>query len=258
MHREMPDKVSQLQLKLNSKGQKCLVYTEDTVTKANDGGLTNMKCERKIVWVYPSKDINRCPVRLVEKYMKLCPPYYKKSNFYLQSRSKPTAKTWYANQVVGQNFLGKVIKTILHDARIDGFFTGHSLRRFGTTRLFQAGVDCKLIKEMSGHRSDAVDCYAITSDEQRQKLSEIISGKKDQFIETNEKVATSNSDDKILECKDKSEGMVTEKLPKITVGSGHSEGFKVTDICELLNQAISRKGATGKTIVRIEIEVQHD
>ena len=74
----MPDKMSQLQFQQNSKGQKCLVYTEDTVTKANDGGLANMKNEWKVVWVYPSKNINRCTVRLVEKYIKLCPPYFKK------------------------------------------------------------------------------------------------------------------------------------------------------------------------------------
>ena len=80
---------------------------------------------------------------------------------------------------MGQNSLAKVIKTMLHDSRIDGFFTGHSLRRSGTTRLFQAGVDRKLIKEMSGHRSDAVDCYAITSDDQRAKLSAIIGGEND-------------------------------------------------------------------------------
>ena len=132
----MPEKCSQLQFKRNSAGQKCLVYTEDTVTKANDGGLKNMKSDRKIVWVYPSKNVNRCPVRLVQKYINLCPNYHKKANFYLKSLQKPRINQWYAGQVVGQNTLGKVIKTMLYDARIDGYFTGHSLRRSGTTRLF--------------------------------------------------------------------------------------------------------------------------
>ena len=79
----MPDKPSQLQFKKNSKGQRCLVYSEDTVTKANDGGLKNMKSERKVVWDFPSSNINRCPVRLVDKYLSLCPRYYLKPNFYL-------------------------------------------------------------------------------------------------------------------------------------------------------------------------------
>ena len=59
-----------------------------------------------------------------------------------------------------------------------GFFSNHSLRRSSTTRLFHAGVDRKLIKEFTGHVSDAVDNYQVTSDAQRQQLSEIISGNK--------------------------------------------------------------------------------
>ena len=233
LHRDMPDKPSQLQFKINSKGEKCLVYTEDTVTKANDGGLANMKTDRKVVWVYPSKNINRCPVRLVEKYIKLCPPFFKKSNFYLQSHAKPYAKTWYANQVVGQNSLAKVIKTMLHDARIDGFFTGHSLRRSGTTRLFQADVDRKLIKEMSGHRSDVVDCYTITSDEQRAKLSAIIGGENESNAEKekkNQTVRVTNGCDKNTSTETErgvSLSQVTiddEKHSKMNVGGGQSVG----------------------------------
>ena len=42
------------------------------------------------------------------------------------------------------------------------------------TRLFQAGVDRKLVKEYSGHRSDALDQYQITSDKQKQMISEVL------------------------------------------------------------------------------------
>ena len=41
------------------------------MTKCNDGGLKSLKKECKIVWVYPSKNPNRCPVRLVDKYVSL-------------------------------------------------------------------------------------------------------------------------------------------------------------------------------------------
>ena len=177
LRRDMPGKPSQLQFKQNSKGERCLVYTEDTVTKANDGGLKNMKSDRKIIWVYPSSNVNRCPMRLVEKYLSLCPDYTQKSNFYLQSLQKPRIKTWYCSQVVGAHTLLKKIKTLFSEANLGGFVTGHSLRRSGITRLFQAGVDRKLIKEMSGHKSDAVDCYAVTSDQQRKDLSRILGEK---------------------------------------------------------------------------------
>ena len=44
----------------------------------------------------------------------------------------------------------------------------------GAPGLFRAGVDRKLVKECTGHSSDAVDKYQITSEEQREKLCEII------------------------------------------------------------------------------------
>ena len=65
---------------------------------------------------------------------------------------------------------------ITDKAGIGGFFTNHSLRRSGATHLFQAGVDCKLVKEYTGHMADAIDKYQITSDEQCEKLSSVISG----------------------------------------------------------------------------------
>ena len=65
---------------------------------------------------------------------------------------------------------------MLKSAHLDGFFTNHSLRRSGTTRLFQAGVDRKIIKEFTGHTSDAVDNYQVTSHEQKRQMSEILAG----------------------------------------------------------------------------------
>ena len=88
LHRDMPDRSSQLSFKKDSQGIRCLVYTEDTCTKNNTGGLNHMGHERKVVWVYPSENIDRYPVRLVDKYVSLCPPYFKKPNFYLKSKQK--------------------------------------------------------------------------------------------------------------------------------------------------------------------------
>ena len=60
-----------------------MVYCEDMVTKTNDGGLNHMRKEHKVVWIYPSKNSVRCPVRLIDQYMSLCPPVGKnnKANF---------------------------------------------------------------------------------------------------------------------------------------------------------------------------------
>ena len=142
LRRDLPNKPSQMSIEENGKGIKCLVYREDTSTKTNDGGLQQMRKERKVVWIYPSKNINRCPIRLFSKYISLCPKgYYKKDNFYLQSLKHPTPKQWYGREVVGSNKLKEVVKNLLMSAKIDGYFTNHSLRRSGSTRLFQTGVE---------------------------------------------------------------------------------------------------------------------
>ena len=81
--------------------------------------------DRKTVWVYPNLgNCNRGPVRLIEKYLALCPQYFKKANFYLQSLQKSTPTQWYGEQAIGQNTISKVVKN-MKDAGIEGFFTNH-------------------------------------------------------------------------------------------------------------------------------------
>ena len=76
------DKSSQLSFERDSKGICCLVYHEDNVTKTNDGVLSSLKKECKVVWVYPSSNVVCCPVRLTDKYMSLLPPVKPKSKKY--------------------------------------------------------------------------------------------------------------------------------------------------------------------------------
>ena len=57
---------------------------------------------------------------------------------------------------MGQNSLGKVVQVLMKDAKIEGFFTNHSLRRSGGTRLFNAGIDRKLVKEATGHHDTMI------------------------------------------------------------------------------------------------------
>ena len=80
--------------------------------------------------------------------------YNQKHNFCLKSFSKPTPKQWYAEQVVCQNTLIriKVIKSLMEKAGIEGFYTHYSACYTGGTHLFRAGVQHKLVKEITGHR----------------------------------------------------------------------------------------------------------
>ena len=250
LRREMPDKKSQLSFENNQKGVRCLVFREDTCTKTNDGGLGQMRKERKIVWIYPSKNINRCPVRLVEKYLGLCPPNYtKKPNFYLNTLKLPHPKQWYSREVMGANNVRKVVKELLMSAEIDGYFTNHSLRRTGGSRLFQAGVDRKLVKEFTGHRSDAVDCYQITSDKQRETLSNILSGNIDK---NSGKVVPNTEENSPNETKD-SENQ--RKVTKCDCNCSEQTDTISTQIAKIVKETVSKNIKTGTTTIKIEIEI---
>ena len=245
---------SQLAFQNDSKGTKCLLFHEDSCTKTYDGGLEQMRKERKLVWIYPSKNINRCPVRLVGKYLGLClKNYTKKNNFYLRSLRNPTPKQWYGREVVGQSKIKEVVKTLLSDAKIDGYFTNHSLRHTGGSRLFQAGVDRKLVKEVTGHRSDAVDCYQVTSECQREMLSNIIGGPKcANIVESEEKVKNTSG---ITEGDGTSPTTTSENC---TCKCSVHNTTKGQQIAEIVSEVISKNMKSGKTIVKIEIEIQNE
>ena len=149
------------------------------------GGLGSLRKERKISWVHPSSDVTRCPVRLVDKYLSLLPLVKSESskhNFYLRSLEKPNPAQWFSCQVVGLNTIRQTIGELMKTTGLEGFFTNHSLRRSSTTCLFQAGVPKKIICEFTGHRSDALDRYEVTSEDQKEKVTKIIAGEIDQEI----------------------------------------------------------------------------
>ena len=167
---------SQFSFEINSLGQRCLVYREDMVTKTNRGDIKDMKKECKVIWIKPNVNWVRCPVRIIEKYLNLISYGGSKGNLYVQSLKKPCPSCWFSTIPVGINTLRKTVGKILRNAGLDGYFTNHSLRRICATCLFQAGASEKLMKEMTGHISDSVLKYQVTSDEQKMKVSEIIQG----------------------------------------------------------------------------------
>ena len=248
LRRDTPTQGSQLTFELSESGHRCLVYREDTVSKTHDGGLKDMRSDRKENWVFPNSDRSRCCVRLVEKYLKLCPQYYRKSNFYLQSLPKPTPSQWYGEQVVGQATLAKTVKCLFEEADIAGYFTNHSCRRSGTTRLFQAGVDRKLFKEATGHRSDAVDCYAVTSEAQRQAMSKILCDNPVKNVTETVSVPPIGSK---LESK-----AACEVKPEMSVSNDAVKSELTTkNLGCIIDEIASKLDGNGKTTIKIQIEI---
>ena len=111
------------------------------------------------MWIKPNADPTRCPVCIVEKYLNLILYGGSNASLYVQSMKKPKPNVWYTTQPVGINKIRKVVGKMLKNAGLDGYFTNHSLRRTCATRLFRSGQSTKLIKEITGHVSDAVNKY---------------------------------------------------------------------------------------------------
>ena len=69
-----------------------------------------------------------------------------------------------------------MLKQICQKAGISQQFTNHSLRAFGATKLFQAGVSEKMIQQRTGHQSlEALYRYERTSLAQLLDVSNVLS-----------------------------------------------------------------------------------
>ena len=260
LHRDIPGKPSQLSFERDSRGIRCMVYCEDTGTKTNDGGLKQMRKERKVVWVYPNhENVTRCLVHLVDKYISLCPPFYKKPNFYLQSLTKTNPAQWFAEQVVGINVIKKVVKNILGRANIEGYFTNHSLRHTGGSRLFQAGVDHKIVKEEMGHASDAIDGYQITSDIQKEECSKVLGEHSINKVKKVQEEALECENDVVVE-----EENIVPVISTVTLNG--KEGCSCTETYtpknnnwgDMINGIIESNRKGRKTVVKIQIEIEDE
>ena len=58
----------------------------------------------------------------------------------MKSLQKLSPNQWYGEQVVGQQTIGKVIKKMMEEADIEGYFTNHSARRTGGHVYFKLGL----------------------------------------------------------------------------------------------------------------------
>ena len=58
---------------------------------------------------------------------------------------------------------------------IEGNFKNHSMRKSTCTRLFRKGVDPQLIKEQTGHKSEAVMLYKKSNLKQKKEVSDMLS-----------------------------------------------------------------------------------
>jgi len=61
------------------------------------------------------------------------------------------------------------------EARIEGNKTNHSLRAYATSKLFQAGIQEKVIQDSANHKSlDGLRKYETISEEQKQEACQVL------------------------------------------------------------------------------------
>ena len=134
----------------------------------------------------------------------------------------------------------------MKEAKIEGFFTNHSLRRSGGTRLFNAGIDRKLVKEATGHKSDAVDQYQVTSDQQCEAMSRVIAGEEVVKV-TKGPIST------------------VSKPPEIALDSKNDNSIKMCtcqsnghDVGQIIEKIVNVSKGKGKTTIKLEIEISNE
>ena len=118
----------------------------------------------------------KCHVHLLDLYLsKLSANAKEKDNFYCQPMQSH-GTNWYWTIPCGKNYLSKMVSEMFIEADVQERKTNHSLRAAGVSRLYEAGVDEKIIQSRSGHRRlESLRMYERVSPEQEQAVSNVLS-----------------------------------------------------------------------------------
>ena len=165
---------------VRSSNPDCYTYVENG-SKTRSG--FSSKEVNKVVPVYACSDSRpRCLVFLLDLYFSKFPDNAKDMDcFYLRPRKKFTRDTpWYDCAPVGKETMKKYMATMCAAAGIERK-TNHSLRATGASAMFHAGVPEKLIRDVTGHTSNALHLYEHPTLQQKQEVSKILVQGKQSF-----------------------------------------------------------------------------
>ena len=126
----------------------------------------------------------------------------------------------------------------------------------GGSRLFQASVQRKLVKETTGHSSDAVDAYQITSDEQRQQISNILSQKPTPRPDAHPTdIVTGNAIQPKVQISNSEIGSQS-KQSTVNIDEAKSKcSCASSNVGNMVEKIISDVQSSGKTTIKIQIEI---
>ena len=117
----------------------------------------------------------RCLVYLLDTYFaKFTPQAIELDLFYLRPKKAPAGDIWYDNVAIGRDKLASFLRDMCREAGITEKKTNHSLHATGASALFTAGLPEKLMRDVTGHRSNALHLYDRPSLQQQQEVSKVL------------------------------------------------------------------------------------
>ena len=153
---------------------------DESVSKTYHGGMKDLKYTPRVVkhiCCPPGADnVNHypCLVNCYAKYLENVKFLGQKNNAFYFRPNANKDKFSFDNSPVGINSLNKILPDKLcAEAGLERK-TSHSLRITCATTLFQNSVEEKLIRERTGHRSNALFNYEKPNLDQQCKVSEIL------------------------------------------------------------------------------------
>ena len=148
---------------------------EENVSKTFHGGLLDLKYEPRVVRHICHEEgkehTTRCLVKIYRLYISLAEICNKNGNaFYYRPDNKQLG---FFKSPVGVNTLAKILPNMCKAVGVK-VKTSHSLRVTCATALFEKGVEEKLIRDRTGHRSNALLRYEKSTSEQNESVSSIL------------------------------------------------------------------------------------
>ena len=115
-----------------------------------------------------------CPVASSEKYLQHLNPV---NEFLFQRPMKTTSDSdvLYDNMVIGERYLGDMMKKISKEADLSKIYSNHSIRATVVKILDKSGSETRHIMSVSGHRSEiSIRSYSKTDEATKKHISETL------------------------------------------------------------------------------------
>lgn len=149
-------------------------------TKNHQGGLgdTEDESDGKIFGI---RDSSICPVETIKNYLNhlnpACESLFQRPKDSKSNKFDVNNVVWYSNMPVGEATLGNLLRVMTKRAGIEPPLTNHSIRATSITVLANAHVETRLIKSVTGHKSDtSIESYSSRpSARQQEIMSSILS-----------------------------------------------------------------------------------